>query len=412
VHAAGAALTARRAPYFVPRIVHQTRPSTSNSTPSASRYTTHIGDSPLQTILAATLRAARWLAMTGAMAFTACAHGSPPGGVALTALPGWADDDLAGLGAALTGQCQLARPPQPWPALCRDAIPPDPAALRAWLEQRFRAWPLGVEGPRTGGLITGYYEPVLTGSRDREGPAQTPVYALPPRPAAGAGHPPRAGIETATAPIAKALLWLDDEVEAFFLHIQGSGRVRLRDGTTVRMGYAGHNGHTYVPIGRVLIERGELTRDTADMQGIRAWLRTRLATDPERARDAMRANPRYIFFRELGALPADAGPPGSLGVPLTALRSVATDPRVVPPGALLFVDTSLPDVAGSAAATPFARVVVSQDTGSAITGVVRADLFTGTGAAAGELAGRMRQRAKMWLLWPADATPAISPSAR
>jgi len=331
-------------------------------------------------------------------------------GIELASLPGWESDDLAELGSALNRQCQVARSAQRWPELCGSALPADTASLRNWLERNFRAWPLAGPDGSADGLITGYYEPLLTGSLGRESPTQTPVYTLP-----GAAERSRtlsrSEIEVTGLPIARVLLWLDDPVDAFFLHVQGSGRVRLRDGSLLRIGFAGHNGQRYVPIGRVLVERGELRPEDADMQGIRRWLREHLASDPQSARAVMRANPRYIFFRKLGPLAEDAGPPGSLGVPLTARRSVATDPAAVPPGSLLFLATTLPRP-GNAAAAPFARVVVNQDTGAAIVGQVRADLFTGTGTGASELAGRMRQRGQLWLLWPENSLPPISRNAR
>lgn len=326
-------------------------------------------------------------------------------------LPGWNDDDLRGLHEALSRQCALARPPQPWPSLC----PQLPAAedLARWLAERFEARPLaGADGGREG-LLTGYYEPIVRGTRTRANASQVPLLARPAdlvsladgsrqrlRDGLPAGpYPTRAQIENEGLPGAKALLWIDDPIEAFFLHVQGSGRVRLPDGSIVRVGFADHNGRAYRAIGRELIERGALAADAVDAAAIRAWLRA----NPAQARELMQANPRYIFFRELPPMASDsAGPPGSLGVPLTAMRSVATDPAFVPPGALLFVDGLHP---GTGA--PMRRVVVSQDRGAAIVGAVRADLFWGSGEEAGRLAGLARQPMRMWLLWPRgwDAAP-------
>jgi membrane-bound lytic murein transglycosylase A len=210
-------------------------------------------------------------------------------------------------------------------------------------------------------------------------------------------YPTRAQIEGQGLAQADALLWLDDPVEAFFLHVQGSGRVRLPDGTIVRVGFADHNGRAYRAIGRVLIERGALAPEAVDAAAIRAWLRAH----PAQAREVMHANPRYIFFRERPPATSDtAGPPGSLGVPLTPMRSVATDPGCVPPGALLFVDGSYPETGA-----PLRRVVVSQDRGAAIVGAVRADLFWGSGDEAGRLAGLARQPMRMWLLLPKGEKP-------
>src|SRR5690606_28495593 len=197
---------------------------------------------------------------------------------------------------------------------------------------------------------TGYYEPILHGTRTRVDATQVPLYARPADLVALAdgsrrrlrdgvpaeAYPSRAQIENEGLPAAEALLWIDDPIEAFFLHVQGSGRVRLPDGAVVRVGFADHNGHAYRAIGRELVERGAMKAAQVNAASIRAWLRA----NPAQARAVLHANPRYIFFRELPAStePADAaGPPGSLGVALTPMRSVASDPAFIPPGALLFV---------------------------------------------------------------------------
>jgi len=326
-------------------------------------------------------------------------------------LPGWRDDDGAGLHEALARQCALPKQPAPWPALCAEL--PDAAALKDWIATRFTAWPLARAdgGP---GLLTGYFEPVLGGSRQREHAGQAPLYRPPAdllrgpdgaRMKSGAGsdtasvggqaagtpapYPTRAEIERGGLLAGQELVWLDDPVEAFFLHVQGSGRVRLRDGGTMRVGFADHNGQPYYAIGRELVARGALAPDAVDADAIKAWLRAH----PGEAEPVMHRNRRYVFFRELPA--GDAGPPGSLGVPLTPMRSVATDPAHEPPGALLYVDTTHPDDG-----SPMRRAVVSQDRGAAITGAARADLFWGTGSEAGRLAGRTKQPVRIWLLWP------------
>ncbi|MEB2352683.1 MAG: MltA domain-containing protein [Burkholderiaceae bacterium] len=357
-------------------------------------------------------------------------------------LPGWHDDSLAGLHRAIERQCALPRPPQPWPAMCPNLPPAN--ALKGWLDAQFVAWPLAREDGAPG-LLTGYYEPVVDGSRHREHDGQAPLYRPPPdlvrgpdgsrlraaaRPktadppdaaaapdtaaasglAASAGtvvsvktlqpYPSRAEIETGRLLAGRELVWLDDAVEAFFLQIQGSGRVRLRDGSTMRVGFADHNGQPYYPIGRELVARGALAPEAVDAEAIKAWLRAH----PAEAGAVMRRNRRYVFFRELPD--GDDGPPGSLGVALTPLRSVATDPAQVPPGALLFIDATHPDDGA-----PLRRAVLSQDRGAAITGAVRADLFWGAGDAAGQLAGRTKQPLRMWLLWPKGlAKPVIDPS--
>lgn len=324
-------------------------------------------------------------------------------------LPGWEEDDLHGLHEALARQCATAQAPLRWPSLCTQL----PAAknLAGWIAEHFDAWPLiGANGAHDG-LLTGYYEPILAGTRERLRADQAPLYARPAdlvaltdgsrgrlRNGQPAGpYPTRAQIENDGLPGGKVLLWLDDPIEAFFLQVQGSGRVRLSDGSIVRVGFADHNGHAYHSIGRELIERGALAAKEVDAASIRTWLQAH----PAQAREIMQTNPRYIFFRELPAPTAsNAGPPGSLGVALEPMRSVATDPAFVPPGALLFIDSSHPE-----SAAPLRRLVVSQDRGAAIVGAVRADLFWGSGAEAGRVAGRARQSMRMWLLWPKGEIP-------
>jgi membrane-bound lytic murein transglycosylase A len=211
---------------------------------------------------------------------------------------------------------------------------------------------------------------------------------------------PRAEIERGLPALAgKALLWVDDPVDLFFLQIQGSGRVRLATGELVRVGYADQNGQPYKSIGRYLVEQGELKLEDASMQGIKAWG----AAHPAKLGALLDQNPSYVFFRELPSSAAtgngsDAdGPVGALGVALTPERSIAVDPRYIPLGAPVFLATTWP---GSTQA--LARLVLAQDRGGAIHGAVRADYFWGFGDAAGAHAGRMRQSARMWVLLPRD----------
>jgi membrane-bound lytic murein transglycosylase A len=319
-------------------------------------------------------------------------------------LAGWAQDKLDGLRAALARQCAMRTPPAPWDHLCREL--PAESDLRAWVERRFIAWPLADERGRREGLITGYHEPLLTGSLQRESEKQTPLFAPPaavqsisksaadPRERVQRWHT-RAEIESGKAEGLEAIAFIDDPVEAFFLHVQGSARVRLRDGSWLRVGYAGHNGHTYRAIGRVLIDRGALSREDATAPGIKAWLRA----NPQSAAEVMQSNPRYVFFRKLSTAAAD-GPTGSLGVALTAGRSIATDRTRIPPGALMFMDGIDPITR-----RPLQRAVVSQDTGGAIIGTVRADVFWGAGEEAEQRAGLMRETGRLWLLWPRDVPP-------
>ena len=353
-------------------------------------------------------------------------------------LPGFAADPLDGLGAALVRQCTMRTPPGPWPQLCAEfaALPrPAPDAvprgdtLRGWLASRFDAWPLRDARGGFDGLVTGYYEPLLTGTRRRESARQTPLYAKPadlltidlaqvePRLAGmrlrgrvqGGRVVPyhsRAEIETAMPLAGNELIWVDDPVDAFFLEIQGSGRVKLRDGSVLRVGYADQNGHPYRAIGRALVDRGALRPEEVTAPTIRRWLREH----PREAAEVMRTNPSMVFFRELPAPPPappgepEAGPPGSLGVPLTALRSLAVDRSVVPLGTLVWLDSVHP-VDGR----PMQRAMAAQDTGGAITGSIRADFFWGFGPDAERAAGEMRHRGRMWMLWPRGEVPPTVP---
>ncbi|MDX9706515.1 MAG: murein transglycosylase A [Azospira sp.] len=343
-------------------------------------------------------------------------------------VPGWAGDDQRAAWPAFLYSCQALASRAQWP-LWRPACEAakavdagDAEAVRRFFEQEFQPFSaINPDGSDTG-LVTGYYEPLLTGSRERDARHRHPLHAPPPDLLTidlGSVLPDlknrrlrgrlvgnkvlpywsRAELverESAHA-AAPVLLWVDDAIEAFFLQIQGSGRVRLPSGEMVRVGYADQNGHPYNSIGRVLIERGELRPNEASMQGIQAWARA----NPQKLDELLNANPSYVFFRELPSKfgPED-GPPGALGVPLVAERTIAIDPRHIPLGAPVFLATTRPN-----SDAPLRRLVMAQDTGGAIKGVVRADFFWGFGAAAGAEAGRMKQRGRMWVLLPPGAAP-------
>ena len=202
----------------------------------------------------------------------------------------------------------------------------------------------------------------------------------------------RAEIEAENSPLqGREFAWVDDQIDLFFLQIQGSGMVHLDNGEKMHVGYADQNGQAYQSIGRLLIDKGELTADKASMQGIKDWARS----NPNKLRDLLNANPSYVFFRELPAgLP---GPIGALGSPILAERVVAIDPRFVPLGAPVFLSTNLPN-----SNKPLNRLMMAQDTGGAIKGGVRADFFWGAGADAGKAAGSMKQTGKIWVLLPKD----------
>ena len=328
-----------------------------------------------------------------------------------------------GLGTILAGAAGL------WRELCREAaaLPPgDDAAVRRFLERNFSPWQITNRGDRDG-LFTGYYEPELAGARKKKAPFVHPVYLAPrdqlvvdlgdfKRDLAGRKitgmmrggtfrpYWDRAEIESgALAGRGLEMLWVEDPVALFFLQIQGSGRVALADGSIVRIGYAGQNGHDYTAIGKVLIERGELTREEVSLQTIRHWLRTH----PAEADEVMRANRSYVFFRVLPGAPV-----GAAGVELTPGRSLAIDTRFLPFGLPLWLDATLPALPelGRLEETPLRRLMVPQDRGGAIKGPVRGDLFWGAGAEAEAIAGRMKQPGRLWLLWPKRLPPPTAPA--
>lgn len=300
-------------------------------------------------------------------------------------------------------------------------VPPDEeSAARTFFEANFSAYRIVAADGNGEGLITGYYEPVLKGRRAQAPGFRQPVYGVPEDLVTvelGDLHPElrnlrlrgrlqgqrlvpyysRAEIEAAPAYPARPLAWVADAVELFFMQIQGSGLIEFSPEDRVRLGFADQNGHPYRSLGRYLIDRGELKLEQASMQGIKAWG----AANPAKLREALNANPSYVFFRELAppTSPQD-GPPGALGVPLTPGYSIAADPRYVPTGAPVFLSTTYP-----LSTRPLERLVMAQDTGGAIRGAIRADFFWGTGDEAGTQAGRMRQQGRLWLLWPRGESP-------
>ena len=349
--------------------------------------------------------------------------------VAFETLTGWNDGEQAAAWNALLVSCQALRWREVWRGVCARAMEhrtPSDEAARRFLEDHFVPWRLANPDGALEGLVTGYYEPLIRGSRVRAAPYVYPLYAPPDDLLTidlSATNPElrgmrlrgrmegrrivpyysRAEIARGAAPVAgKEIVWVDDPIEAFFLQIQGSGRVRLESGETLRVGYADQNGHPFLSIGRYLVERGELKLGEASMQTIKSWA----AANPRRLEELLNQNPSFVFFRELPLDNPVNGPVGALGVPLTAGRSIAVDPRYIPLGAPVFLATTHP-----ASATPLNRLVLAQDTGGAIRNPVRADFFWGFGAEAGAQAGRMRQQGRMWVLLPKELKPGSAGAA-
>ncbi|MGZ5914187.1 MAG: MltA domain-containing protein [Hyphomicrobium sp.] len=346
-------------------------------------------------------------------------------------LPGWqTDDHLAALKTFVRSCDKVIKGIPGVPAdatsaaladACRAAIAlksPTKASAKAFFEARFI--PNRIVHKDSCGLLTGYYEPVLEGSRTRQGPYQTPVYRRPPDllnvvaetqravksdtlthvRRTDAGTTPyytRAEIEQgALANKGLELLYLADPVDVFFMHIQGSGRIHLTDGTTTRINYDGKNGHPYTSIGRYLVEKGLLDANKVSMQKLCKWLRD----DPERGKQVMWQNASFIFFRELRDVEADAGPMGALSVSLTPGRSLAVDPTYAPLGSPVYVSApTLPPISGKKG-DGFNRLMVAQDVGSAIKGPERGDIYFGSGEKAGKIAGVTKHPGNFFVLVP------------
>jgi membrane-bound lytic murein transglycosylase A len=336
--------------------------------------------------------------------------------VAWDAVPGWREDNPFLAWDAFLRSCGVLKRQAAWREVCdaADALTaPDRDNVTRFFELNFIPYQAVNPDGTESGLITGYYEPLLRGSRVRTARYQYPVYGVPDDLLVldlAEIHPElknmrlrgrlegrrvlpyynRAQIEQGAAAVAgKEILWVDDAIDLFFLQIQGSGRVRFENGEVVMLGYADQNGHPYRSVGRLLVERGDLPLERASMHGIKTWARA----NPDKLKELLNYNASYVFFREMPKnLP---GPLGSLGIPLTSRRSIAVDARFIPLGAPVFIATTLP---GSK--QPLTRLMVAQDTGGAIRGPVRADFFWGFGNEAEREAGRMRQPLRMWVFLP------------
>lgn len=331
-------------------------------------------------------------------------------------MPGWGNDDLRDAWPAFSNSCNALRSKPEWKDVCansKNVNAKDNAAIRGFFESNFLPYQVNHLDGGTDGMITGYYEPLLKGSRTKGGIFQTALYAIPNdlltidlsgvypdlknmrlrgRLVGNKVVPYASRAEILPFLSGKELVWVDNAVDAFFLQIQGSGRVQLEEsGETVRIAYADQNGHPYKSIGRYLVDKGELSLDQASAQGIKAWI----TKNPTRQEELLNANPSVVFFKEEKVLDPSIGPKGALGVPLTPQRSIAVDPTQLPLGAPVFLATTMP-----LSSNPLQRLMMAQDTGGAIRGAVRADFFWGFGREPGELAGRMKQRGSLWLLLP------------
>lgn len=364
-------------------------------------------------------------------------------------LPGYAQDRVSETLPALSRSCARMqaraadRPldgharfgtPGDWAAFCgglAGLAPGNDDGLRRLIETELR--PVAVLGDgKAEGLFTGYYEPVVRGNVARGGAYTVPLYRQPPdlvqvdlgefrdslkgqriagrvRDGRLKPYEDRGAIDAgALAGKNLELVWLDDASDAFFLQVQGSGLVQLPDGSLKRVGFAAQNGHPYVALGKVMIERGLLPREDVTMQSIRAWLQA----NPSAAPDLLRQNPSYVFFRELPAPKDDSdGPQGAQAVALLPGRSLAVDRKQFALGMPLWLAATHPDPQPPHAPLPLQRLMVMQDTGGAIRGAVRGDVFWGHGAAAEAIAGRMKHPGRYWLLLPRAVAEALTASS-
>jgi membrane-bound lytic murein transglycosylase A len=332
-------------------------------------------------------------------------------------LPDWGRETLRASLDAFARSCTVLAERDEWKAACEAALAVPPSASEADLARYFQSWfdpyrAVNADGG-TIGMVTGYYEPLLHGSRTRTARYRYPIYGRPPDLLTidlSAVYPDlkhrrlrgrlegnrvvpyysRGDIDSDPSLLAgHEIVWVDNEIDDFFLHIQGSGQVELPGGERIRVGYADQNGHPFRSLGALLIRNGEIRPEHASMQGIKDWARRH----KRKVTEYLDANPSYVFFR---VLPSELpGPIGALGVPLTPERSIAVDARVIPLGAPVYLATTRPNTD-----VPLERLMVAQDTGGAINGAVRADFFWGFGDEAGALAGKMRQAGRMWVLLP------------
>lgn len=303
-------------------------------------------------------------------------------------LPGWASDDHLAALKTFVASCDLIDG-EDWPPLCslaRDAATSE-AAARDFFELFFKPVLIG----RPPALFTGYFEPELDGSPIRTPRFAYPIYRRPPELLDGQVWYDRATIE---AGILRGrgleLAWLEDPVDVYFLQVQGSGRIRMPDGHVMRVGYGGRNGHAYASVGKAMVAQGIATPDNVDAHAIQDYVRA----NPSSGAALMNVNPSYVFFRKIADLPADQGPIGAMGRSITPMRSVAIDPGFVPLGAPVWVEKD--------GAVPIRQLMVAQDTGGAIKGAQRADIFFGTGRGAGQAAGRIKDPGRLIVLLPIE----------
>jgi membrane-bound lytic murein transglycosylase A len=371
------------------------------------------------------------------LAFPLEISGSQYAPMAWADIPGWNDDDHLAAFKTFRASCKAISaqtgPPgdkalsgslrEPCHEARAAANITDNARARAFFERHFEPLQISRLG-EDAGFVTGYYEPVIDGSRTRTDVYNVPVYRRPSNlfvrgytqdsvglPNKGevfrkigrrklVPYYDRAQIEDgAIAGRGLEICWLKDQTDLLFAQIQGSARVRLEDGSTIRINYDAHNGYPYTAVGRVLIDRGIIPKDQMSMQKIREWMEQ----NPDGAKEVRRQNRAYVFFREVPLSDKDEAV-GAQGVPLTPGRSIAVDQSLHVYGTPFFIEGELP-IESAQSKTPFRRLMIAQDTGSAITGPARADLYFGAGADAGRISGRLRHNMHFVMLVPKSLDP-------
>ena len=310
-------------------------------------------------------------------------------------LQGWDKDDHNAALTAFLETCRDMKDPD-WASLC--ALAGQQKNARTFFELFFK--PVLIEDGKPM-LFTGYFEPELNGSPVRTAKYRYPLYRKPPEVRNGTAWLTRAQIEEDQALAGRGLeiAWIDDPVDVFFLQIQGSGRVRFPDGGGLRVGYGGKNGHDYKSVGQELVRRGVYQPHQVSAQVIRNWVRR----NPVEGAELLRHNPSYVFFREVSRVPAHKGPLGAMNRSITTMRSIAVDPKFTPLGAPVWIEKG--------GAGPLRRLMIAQDTGSAIKGAQRADIFFGTGDEAGRAAGKTRDPGRMVVLLPIQQAYALAPES-
>lgn len=336
----------------------------------------------------------KFIPITLAVLLASCAsdQSSPILQSSIASLPGWQTDNVHEVWPAFVKSCKRLGNEAVWVQSCKMAASingMDANTVRRFFENNFIAKLVTAPDGSPDALITGYFEPILAGSRVQNELYRFPLYSLPSDMQKGVPYKTRKEIDSGEAHIpATVIAYLKDDLDRYLAHVQGSCKIRFVDGSLTSAVYSGKNSHKYASIGKILVARGEVPEEKISMQAIREWARE----NPDSLNELLWSNPSYTFFLERPT--TEDGPPGAMNVGLTTERSAAIDPDRVPFGYPIWIDTTTPENG-----KPYQHILASQDKGAAIKGV-KADIFFGTGDAAGEVAGKMKQAGHIWVLWP------------